>query len=142
MSETKNNPNKKKKSKKRSNCQKENTNNNSKAKKSSAYSNNQSSQSSSSKNTHSKLCCFSSVDYIVLASTLAIALGEELSSTDLGILSTFFAVLSDELALIQSVNNCNNNTNNPVFTPPVADVAVTSSKNEGNKGKKSIKKKK
>ena len=136
MSEAKNNSNKKKKSKKGNN------NNNSKAKKSSSCNNNQSSQSSSSKNTHSKLCCFSSVDYIVLASTLAIALGEELSSTDLGILSTFFAVLSDELALIQSVNNCNNNTNNPVFTPPVADVAVTSSKNEGNKGKKSIKKKK
>lgn len=141
MSEAKNNSNKKKKSKKRSNCQKENNNNNnnSKAKQSSSYNNN---QSNSSNNTYSKLCCFSSVDYIVLASTLAIALGEELSSTDLGILSTFFAVLSDELALIQSVNNCNNNTNNPIFTPPVADVAVTSSKNEGNKGKKSIKKKK
>ena len=139
MSEAKNNSNKKKKSKKRSNCQKENNNNNSKAKQSSSYSNN---QSNSSNNTYSKLCCFSSVDYIVLASTLAIALGEELSSTDLGILSTFFAVLSDELALIQSVNNCNNNTNNPIFTPPVADVAVTSSKNEGNKGKKIIKKKK
>lgn len=136
MSEAKNNSNKKKKSKKGNNS------NNSKAKKSSSCNNNQSSQFSSSKNTHSKLCCFSSVDYIVLASTLAIALGEELSSTDLGILSTFFAVLSDELALIQSVNNCNNNANNPVFTPPVADVAVTSSKNEGNKGKKSIKKKK
>lgn len=139
MSEAKNNLNKKKRSKKRSNCQKENNNNNSKAKKSSSYSNN---QSNSSNNTYSKLCCFSSVDYIVLASTLAIALGEELSSTDLGILSTFFAVLSDELALIQSVNSCNNNTNNPIFTPPVADVAVTSSKNEVNKGKKSIKKKK
>lgn len=142
MSETKNNSNKKKKYKKRSNCQKENTNNNSKAKKGSSCINSQPSQSSSSKNTRSKLCCFNSIDYIVLASTLAIALSEELSSTDLGILSTFFAVLSDELALIQSVNNCNNNNNNPVFTPPIADIAVTSSRNESNKGKKNIKKKK
>ena len=34
-------------------------------------------------NTSSKLCYFSAIDYIVLASTLAIALGEELSTTDI-----------------------------------------------------------
>lgn len=131
MNESNNNPNKKKKYKKRNN-------NNSKSKKNSSCNNTQSNQSSSSKDMNSKLCCFSSVDYLILSSTLAIALGEELSSTDLGILSTFFAVLSDELALIQSVNSCNNNSNNPVFTPPIADVAVTSSKNENNKYKKQI----
>ena len=129
MSESKGKSNKKKKSKKRSNCKKENNSNSS-------------NKSNSSQTKSSKLCCFSSVDYIVLASTLAIALGEELPSTDLGILSTFFAVLSDELALIQSVNNCNSNTNNPTFVPPVADVAVTSSQNNDNENKKISKKKK
>ena len=39
---------------------------------------------------NSKLCAFSSLDYIVLASTLAVALGEELSSNDVSILATFF----------------------------------------------------
>lgn len=137
MSESKSKSNKKRKPKKRSSCKKENTNNlNNK----NSSNNDTNSQTNNSQNTNSKLCCFSSVDYIVLASTLAIALGEELSSTDLGILSTFFAVLSDELALIQSVNNCNSNTNNPIFVPPVADVAVTSSQNKNNK--KNIKKKK
>lgn len=79
--------------------------------------------------TQSKLCCFSSTDYIVLASTLAIALGEELSETDLSILSTFFAVLSDELALIAAVQGCNTGEEN-VFVPPVPDIAVTSPTNE------------
>ena len=37
----------------------------------------------------SKLCDFSSLDFIILASTLAIALGEELSSNDINILATF-----------------------------------------------------
>ncbi|MEW9077380.1 hypothetical protein [Terrisporobacter glycolicus] len=138
MSESKSKSNKKRKPKKRSSCKKENTNNlNNK----NSSNNDPNSQTNNKQNTNSKLCCFSSVDYIVLASTLAIALGEELSSTDLGILSTFFAVLSDELALIQSVNNCNSNTNNPIFVPPVADVAVTSSQNKNN-NKKNIKKKK
>ena len=79
----------------------------------------------SSGNSNSKLCCFGYVDYIVLASTLAIALGEELDNTDLNILSTFFAVLSDELALITSVNNCSSNTPEETFVAPVPDVAMT-----------------
>ncbi|MCC3869380.1 hypothetical protein [Terrisporobacter mayombei] len=141
MSESKGKSNKKKKSKKRSSYKKENTSNSNNNDKNSSNSNS-SNKSNSGQTKDSKLCCFSSVDYIVLASTLAIALGEELSSTDLGILSTFFAVLSDELALIQSVNNCNSNTNNPIFVPPVADVAVTSSQSKGNENKKNIKKKK
>ncbi|MBC5997532.1 hypothetical protein EAI30_09425 [Romboutsia ilealis] len=82
--------------------------------------------SNDSGNTSSKLCCFGYVDYIVLASTLAIALGEELDNTDLSILSTFFAVLSDELALITSVNSCSNNTPDETFVAPVPDVAMTS----------------
>ena len=36
--------------------------------------------SNDSGNTSSKLCCFGYVDYIILASTLAIALGEELDT--------------------------------------------------------------
>ena len=81
--------------------------------------------SNDSGNTSSKLCCFGYVDYIILASTLAIALGEELDNTDLSILSTFFAVLSDELALITSVNSCSNNTPDETFVAPVPDVAIT-----------------
>ena len=85
--------------------------------------------------TQSKLCYFSSTDYIVLASTLAIALGEELSQIDLNILSTFFAVLSDELALIAAVQSCNTQEEE-VFVPPVPDVAVTSPDNKSNSQKR------
>ena len=92
--------------------------------------------SSDKQNNTSKLCCFSSLDYIVLASTLAVALGEELSTTDISILSTFFAVLSDELALIASVNACSTNGETPVFVPPVPDVAATSSQNRSKNMKK------
>ena len=59
----------------------------------------------------SKLCDFSSLDFIILASTLAIALGEELSSNDINILATFFAVLSDELALIAAIDQCSSSDN-------------------------------
>ena len=72
---------------------------------------------------NSKLCAFSSLDYIVLASTLAVALGEELSSNDVSILATFFAVLSDELALIASSSE-----EEETFTAPTPDVAVTRTK--------------
>lgn len=92
--------------------------------------NKQSDSLSSSNNNQSqpksKLCCFGYVDYIVLASTLAVALGEELSLNDLNILSTFFAVLSDELALISSVESCNTNDSDDIFVPPVPDLAMTS----------------
>ncbi|MGL5695252.1 MAG: hypothetical protein ACRCXA_14320 [Peptostreptococcaceae bacterium] len=97
-------------------------------------SNNNTSNSNSSTNTNSqpkaRLCCFGYVDYIVLASTLAVALGEELNSTDLNILATFLAVLSDELALIGAINSCpsSNNSTEEVFVPPVPDVAMTRSK--------------
>lgn len=90
-------------------------------------------------NKQSTLCSFSYVDYIVLASTLAIALGEELSSNDINILASFFAVLSDELALIAAVDACNSkNDNTSVFVPPIPDIATTSSRNIS----KNIKKKK
>ncbi|MEG0180729.1 MAG: hypothetical protein RSC84_01810 [Peptostreptococcaceae bacterium] len=90
----------------------------------------------------SKLCCFGYVDYIVLASTLSIAISEEVNSNDLSILATFFAVLSDELALIGSVKNCTNNSNNAdnSFVAPVPDTAITRSKPKIKKIKK-IKKK-
>ncbi|MGL4912418.1 MAG: hypothetical protein ACRC3Y_08300 [Romboutsia sp.] len=72
-------------------------------------------------------CKFGYVDYIILASSIAIALGEELSTNDLNILSTFFAVLADELALIGSIENgCSGNSDDETFVPPVPDVAITS----------------
>lgn len=81
------------------------------------------------------LCAFGYVDYIILASTIAVALAEELGADDLNILATLFAVLSDELALISAVEEtCNNNdddSNNndePVFVPPVPAVSRTSKK--------------
>lgn len=77
-------------------------------------------------NKKSKLCCFGYVDYIVLASSLAVAIAEELNNTDVSILSTFFAVLADELALIGSVRSCpsdGDSTDDEVFVPPVPDVA-------------------
>ncbi len=77
----------------------------------------------------SRLCAFSSLDYIVLASTLAVALGEELSSNDISILATFFAVLSDELALIEAVSDCSSSDENEeTFTAPTPDVAMTRAK--------------
>lgn len=114
--------------------------------KNNSYSTKSSSSSSSNKDT-SKLCCFSYIDYIVLASALSVGLAEELSNTDLAILSTFFAVLSDELALITSVNGCNSGEENEVnFVPPVPDLAITKSRCEdkikSKNTKKNIKKKK
>jgi len=137
MSESKSKSNRKRKPKKRSSCKKEDNNNLNDKNFSNSDSTN---QPKHSQNTNSKLCCFSSVDYIVLASTLAIALGEELSDTDIAILSTFFAVLSDELALIGSVNSCSSNNDDAIFVPPVPDVALTTSRKNINK--KNIKKKK
>ena len=96
-------------------------------------------KNSNNKNTNntSKLCNFSAVDYIVLASTLAIALGEELSSDDINILASFFAVLSDELALIAAIDVCGSiDDNSSVFVSPVPDVAATSSQNKKIKKKK------
>lgn len=92
---------------------------------------------SNNTSTKSFLCNFGYVDYIVLASTIAIALSEELTSNDLNILASFFAVLSDELALVSAVEVCpsndNGNNDNFVFVPP--DVAMTSN-NKKNKSKK------
>lgn len=67
----------------------------------------------------SKLCYFSAFDYFVLSSTLAIALAEELSDTDIDILSTFLATLSDQLALIGSVNSCEQGERENIFVPPI-----------------------
>lgn len=130
---------KKTKSKKRSCCNNKNSNSSNSSNKESSSSNNSNTQSNSNQNTSSKLCYFSAIDYIVLASTLAIALGEELSTTDISILSTFFAVLSDELALIGGLDACNNNDEDVIFVPPIPDVAATSSRN---KNKKCTKKRK
>lgn len=130
--------NKQKKKSKKVNCCNKNTNNYSDHEKKSSYKNSNN-KSNKSTNKTSKLCTFSSTDYIVLASTLAIALGEELSSDDVNILASFFAVLSDELALIAAIDECNSNDeNSSVFVPPIPDVATTSSQHRS----KHIKKKK
>lgn len=133
--------NKKNRSKRTSTCNNKNSNNNSNNNKNSSDNNsNNNNSSSSSQNNTSKLCYFSSVDYIILASTVAIALGEELSSDDVNILASFFAVLSDELALIASIDVCNDGSDDSsVFVPPAPDVATTYSRN---KNKKYTKKKK
>ena len=137
MSDQENKSKKKKKSKK-ANCYNKKTNNYSHNKKESSC-NNSNSKSNKSINKTSKLCAFSSIDYIVLASTLAIALGEELSSDDINILASFFAVLSDELALIGAIDECNSGEDDTsIFVPPIPDVAATSSKSRS----KNIKKKK
>ena len=84
-------------------------------------------------NPKSRLCKFGYVDYIVLASTISIALAEDFNTSDLNILATFFAVLADELALIGSVQSCPSNndshTEDDIFPPPVPDVALTSTDN-------------
>lgn len=75
----------------------------------------------------SKLCSFGYVDFIVAASTIAIALAEEFSPSDLNILASFLATLSDELALISSVQACPNNSidNDDAFTPPPAHISLS-----------------
>lgn len=85
-----------------------------------------------------RLCKFGYVDYIVLASTISIALAEEFDTTDLDILASFFAVLSDELALISSVESCFTDDSTEPVPSPVPDVAVTKvpSKNSKNRSYK------
>ena len=99
----------------------------------------------------SKLCAFGSLDYMILASTIAIALSEEFSSDEVSILASFFAVLSDELALIEAIEDCNSNdTDDDVFVAPIPSVTTitldednkTNLKNYSNQKKKRIIKKK
>ncbi|CEO12040.1 Uncharacterised protein [[Clostridium] sordellii] len=94
-----------------------------------------------SNNDKSKLCRFGYVDYIVLASSLAVAISEEVNVNDLNILATFFAVLSDELALISSVKSCPENSSSNDSTPEefpeaVPDTALTRYKSKVKKRKK------
>ena len=92
-----------------------------------------------STNQNSKLCYFSAFDYFVLSSTLAIALAEELSDTDIDILSTFLATLSDQLALIGDLNSC-------AFVPPIpantpSSRGYSNSSNLKRRSKKIVKRK-
>lgn len=108
-------------------------------------SNNQSSDSNSSNinsnSKKSKLCYFSALDYFILASTLAIALSEELSDDDIDILSTFLAVLSDQLALIANVNACSQGEEDNVFVPPIPAVSSSANRNSQHFSKKNHSKK-
>jgi hypothetical protein len=89
-----------------------------------------------------KLCRFGYVDYIVLSSSLAIAVAEEVDATDLNILSAFFATFSDELALIAAVREgCepeseSNSSEEFTFVPPVPAVNETRCKTKVKKRKK------
>lgn len=95
-----------------------------------------------------KLCRFGYVDYIVLASSLAVAVAEEVDVTDLNILAGFFATFSDELALIASVksgcpsdsdSNSSSSSDSPTestFVPPLPATNGARSKPKIKKRKK------
>ncbi len=98
-----------------------------------------------SNNDKSRLCRFGYVDYIVLASSLAIAVAEEVGPTDLSILASFFATFSDELALIAAVkegctpnSDSDSNPNNEeiTFVPPIPATSGSRSKSKIKKRKK------
>ena len=103
-----------------------------------------------SNNDKPRLCCFGYVDYIVLASSLAIAVAEEVNTTDLNILAGFFATFSDELALIASVKGgCSDNSNSNsdsdsnssssqeiTFVPPIPATSGSRAKPKVTKRKK------
>lgn len=97
-------------------------------------------------NQNSKLCYFSAFDYFVLSSTLAIALAEELSDTDIDILSTFLATLSDQLALIGDLNSCAQGDTENAFVPPIpantpSSRGYSNSSNLKRRSKKIVKRK-
>ncbi|OXX82877.1 hypothetical protein AVM15_15455 [Paraclostridium benzoelyticum] len=89
-----------------------------------------------------RLCRFGYVDYIVLASSLAIAVAEEVDATDLNILASFFATFSDELALIAVVkegctpDSDSNSSEEITFVPPVPATGGSRSKSKVKKRKK------
>ena len=97
-------------------------------------------------NQNSKLCYFSAFDYFVLSSTLAIALAEELSDTDIDILSTFLATLSDQLALIGDLNSSAQGDTENAFVPPIpantpSSRGYSNSSNLKRRSKKIVKRK-
>lgn len=107
--------------------------------------NNQNTNANST-NQNSKLCYFSAFDYFVLSSTLAIALAEELSDTDIDILSTFLATLSDQLALIGDLNSCAQGETENAFVPPIpantpSSRGYSNSSNLKRRSKKIVKRK-
>ena len=95
---------------------------------SNSNSNNESSSNDSGNgsgsNSESRLCCLGYVDYIILASTLAIAIGEELNATDLNILASFAATLSDELALVAAIKQCESGSDDDVVVAPIPPSVV------------------
>ena len=121
------------------NCDSNNNNN------SNNNDNNQNTNDNST-NQNSKLCYFSAFDYFVLSSTLAIALAEELSDTDIDILSTFLATLSDQLALIGDLNSCAQGETENAFVPPIpantpSSRGYSNSSNLKRRSKKIVKRK-
>ena len=83
----------------------------------------------------SRLKKFGPGDYFLLASTLALALNEELDSDDFNLITAFVTILADELALIDSLNSfptsdgdsgSDDDTNEDVI-PAVEDSGVSDS---------------
>lgn len=89
-----------------------------------------------------KLCRFGYVDYIILASTLAVAIAEEVNITDLSILSNFFLALGDQLGLIAAVKvGCeseseSSSSEESTLVPPVPSIGEARSKAKTKKSKK------
>ncbi len=86
------------------------------------------------------LCKYNSTDYLIIASTLAIAIGEEFDNIDVDILAAFFATLSDQLALISSVNACPPSNGEEPFISPIPATAMTRNKHRKKYHKKKSKK--
>ena len=126
-------------------CNCDSSNNNNSNSNSNNNDNNQNTNDNST-NQNSKLCYFSAFDYFVLSSTLAIALAEELSDTDIDILSTFLATLSDQLALIGDLNSCAQGETENAFVPPIpantpSSRGYSNSSNLKRRSKKIVKRK-
>ncbi len=54
----------------------------------------------------------SSCEWIALASSLAISIGQNITADEAGILSNFFSALGDNLGIISSENSNNNSNSN------------------------------
>ena len=130
----------------KSNTTSQNANTNNEQNSCNCDSSNNNNSNNNDNNQNSKLCYFSAFDYFVLSSTLAIALAEELSDTDIDILSTFLATLSDQLALIGDLNSCAQGDTENAFVPPIpantpSSRGYSNSSNLKRRSKKIVKRK-
>ncbi|MEG0843197.1 MAG: hypothetical protein RRZ84_04440 [Romboutsia sp.] len=91
-----------------------------------------------------KLEQFSYADYIILASSLAYAVGDELSDSDLDLLIIFMGMISSDLALIRTKRGIVNRkqTQNATNTVDIQSTDIASGNAELNFGRTSKNKKK